>query len=208
MSETIAWHSSNSSIAAVDTSGRLRTLKAGEVKITATGAKSKVKNMVVVQIKQVSAQKIIIALPEKTQLAVGSQLTLTATVMPSEATEQKVKWLSSDAKIASVNQQGVINARKVGQVTITAKSSEQINDRIVLNVVPVQPLPSIQLYELNAQGAKGVPVAVNSLGNPLMLEPGKEKKFWVESIVKASEVQDYETKVKWICLQEDTATRF
>lgn len=206
VTEKIEWRCSNSYVATIETDGKLRTLNAGEVKVTATGAKSKLKKSITITIEEIAAQNIVIATPEKTQLTVGDKMALSTTVTPATATEHKVKWQSSDTKIAYVNQQGVIQARKTGQATITAKLNDKLSDSFVLTVVPVQAIPNIQLYELNAEGEKGTPVTLNSLANPLLLEPGKEKKFWVEAVVPLNEAQDYESKVEWDCLKEDGAT--
>lgn len=55
------------------------------------------------------------------KLAVGSQLTLTANVIPSDATNQSVTWSSSSPTVATVDN-GVVSAFTAGQTTITVKT--------------------------------------------------------------------------------------
>ena len=56
-------------------------------------------------------------------LKVGGTLTLTATVLPANATDKSVTWESSNAEIASVNA-GVVTAKAAGQATITVKTTD------------------------------------------------------------------------------------
>ena len=76
--------------------------------------------------KKVKVQKITIT-PGQYSLAVGKKLTLKATVGPKKATNKKVVWSSSNTKYATVNNKGVVTAKKGGAgktVTITAKAAD------------------------------------------------------------------------------------
>ncbi len=52
----------------------------------------------------------------------GKTLTLKATITPANTTNKKLKWTSSDKKIATVDQNGVVTAHKKGSVVITAQT--------------------------------------------------------------------------------------
>ena len=60
----------------------------------------------------------------KTELTLveGEEETLVATVKPDNAKDKSVVWESSDAKVASVNNEGKVTAILEGSATITAKS--------------------------------------------------------------------------------------
>ena len=58
---------------------------------------------------------------------------LSATVAPSNASNKKVTWSSSDEKIATVDSKGNIKANKAGTVKITAKAGEK-TDTITITV--------------------------------------------------------------------------
>ena len=55
-------------------------------------------------------------------VAKGKKITLKATVTP-EGADQKVKWTSSNKKIATVSSKGVVKGKKAGKVKITATAS-------------------------------------------------------------------------------------
>ncbi len=54
----------------------------------------------------------------------GKTLTLKVTVKPKSATNQKVTWKSSNKKVATVNDKGVIKAIKKGTATITVTTKD------------------------------------------------------------------------------------
>lgn len=58
-------------------------------------------------------------------LKAGETVALTASVTPSDATDKKVSWSTSNSQIASVDQSGRITAKKAGQAVITAKAGEK-----------------------------------------------------------------------------------
>lgn len=73
---------------------------------------------------------------ETTKLKVGQELSLKVKILPSTATNKLVNYYSTDDKIASVDINGVITARKEGNVTIYAKSDDgEITDSISLNII-------------------------------------------------------------------------
>ena len=57
-------------------------------------------------------------------LAESGSETLTATVTPSNATNKAVSWKSSDASVASVDNNGKVSAVKAGSATITVTTSD------------------------------------------------------------------------------------
>ena len=61
---------------------------------------------------------------EEARVFLGHELVLTATVIPSNATEKNLIWESSDEEIVSVDG-GVVNALAIGTATITAKTKDR-----------------------------------------------------------------------------------
>lgn len=60
-----------------------------------------------------------------TEVTVGKTITLTAEVLPADATNKTVTWTSSDTTVATVVKDGVVTGVKEGNVTITAKAGEK-----------------------------------------------------------------------------------
>lgn len=63
--------------------------------------------------------------PTSISITEGQTSTISATISPSNASNQKVVWSSSDASVATVND-GVVSAIKSGTATITAKAEDKI----------------------------------------------------------------------------------
>lgn len=59
-----------------------------------------------------------------TEVKVGETITLTAEVLPADATNKTVTWTSSDATVATVKE-GVVTGVKAGEATITASAGGQ-----------------------------------------------------------------------------------
>ena len=60
----------------------------------------------------------------KASIAVGEKTKLVAKVAPSNATNQKLKWTTSNASVAKVSSSGVVTGLKKGTATITAMSTD------------------------------------------------------------------------------------
>jgi len=115
--KTVSWSSDDATIASVDQEGKVMGLKGGEVTIIAkAGEVSATCNVtIIVPVASVSLNK--------TELFIetGNTETLTATVLPEDATDKSVVWTSSNAQIVSV-EGGIVSALKAGTAAITAVS--------------------------------------------------------------------------------------
>ena len=58
------------------------------------------------------------------KLAPGETTSITASVIPSNATNKKINWSSSDTSVATVDSNGKVTAVKVGTAVITAKTAD------------------------------------------------------------------------------------
>ena len=76
-----------------------------------------------------------VTLSEQTlDLTVGGSHVLTVTVEPSNAADKTITWTSSDATVASCDNEGNIEALKVGETVITATAVTGSKDRCVVRV--------------------------------------------------------------------------
>lgn len=92
------------------------------------------------------------------KLAKGKKATLktTVTVSPDKSANKKVKYKSSNPKIASVTAKGVITGKKAGTAKITVSSSKNKKKKAVVTVKVVKGrVTSVKLDKTSASIAKG-----------------------------------------------------
>ena len=121
----VTWKSSNAAVATVDAAGKVTAVKAGEATITVTtedGGKTATCK-VTVSDKEVKVTGVKLN-KTATSIFVGDSETLTATITPENATNQKVTWKSSDAAVATVDAAGKVTAVKAGEATITVTTED------------------------------------------------------------------------------------
>ena len=121
----VTWKSSNAAIASVDANGKVTGVKAGEATITVTtedGGKTATCK-VTVSDKEIKVTGVKLNKSETSLLVDGNE-TLTATVLPEDATNQNVTWKSDKPEIATVDANGKVTAVKVGEATITVTTED------------------------------------------------------------------------------------
>lgn len=95
--------------------------------------------------------------PPALSLKVGATGQLTATISPSDATDQTITWTSSNNAIATVNENGLVSAKAVGSATITAKTA---NDKTATASV------TVSAATISASGISLSPTTLNvKVGN-------------------------------------------
>lgn len=118
--KTVTWKSSDDNVATVDNAGKVTALAGGSAVITAKAGEkeSTCAVAVTVPVTSVSLDQNSLTLEE------DQTATLTATVMPEDATDKTVTWSSSNDAVAKV-ESGVITAIKEGTATITARTGDK-----------------------------------------------------------------------------------
>jgi len=118
----VTWQSSNPSIATVDQNGWIVALQSGTTTITVSSNNGKTAVCeVVVETNIIQVENI--TLDENATMKVGETLQLTATIIPSNATNQNIIWASTNTTIATV-ENGNVYAISDGNVTITATTED------------------------------------------------------------------------------------
>ena len=108
---SVKWKSSNTSVAAVNSSGTVTAKKAGTATITATVGSVSAKCVVTVKVVKIKLSATSFSLQAK------KTKTIKASVSGSSSA---VKWRSSNTSVASVNSSGKVTAKAAGSCTITA----------------------------------------------------------------------------------------
>lgn len=144
-SRGVTWTSSNTRIATVTAAGRITARRAGVVTIRATSKASR--NVTGRLTVTVSLKPTAITLtPAAATLKVGRAVPAkVATITPAKA-NRRVKWTSSNRRIATVTDKGVIRAISPGTATITAvsvlnaKARRTIRVTVTGNATPPPPV--------------------------------------------------------------------
>ena len=120
-------------IATVSASGKVTGVAAGTTVITARiGSLS---STCTVTVKATIPVESIQLNKEETTIEKGKTETLTATILPQEATYKTVTWTSSNNAVVTVNSGGLVTALGGGEATITATSSNGLTATCHVTVV-------------------------------------------------------------------------
>ena len=120
--KNIIWKSSDNSIATVE-NGKVKTLEAGKVVITAKTLNDKVDSCTInVKEKIIDVSNITLNKTSEV-LNIGDTIELKETITPSNATNKIVTWTSTNSSVASVDSNGIVKGKKEGISLIIVKTS-------------------------------------------------------------------------------------
>lgn len=134
--KAVTWKSSNEKIATVDKFGNVKGLSVGNVTITVTtedGEKTATKTIAVNKVPNITTSEENkeetvsvkgVEINGESNVYVNETIQLTAIINPSNATNQKVHWNSSDENIATVDESGKVTGLQDGTVTIAVTTDD------------------------------------------------------------------------------------
>lgn len=165
----VLWSSAKPDIVSVDSTGRMVAKKEGTTTVTATYQKLSVK--IPVEVLDINVLNVT---PVQANLIgpVGTRLNLLLTIKDSKDKPLglKVIWTSSDEKVATVSQDGVVTSVAPGAVTVAAKIGDmqaiselkvQMKDIGRLEIKPATAIVRVgdgQRFEIVAYGTDGLPI--------------------------------------------------
>ena len=180
--KAVSWSSANPNTATVDANGVVTGVAAGNVSITATSTT----NPSITASCNVTVQKIAVTgvnlNKTSTSLQIGQNETLTATVLPANATNKGVTWSSSAPGFASVDQTGKVTAVAAGSATITAASAEDNTKTatcaVTVTAAPPVPESGLTKHVPDIYDAKTV---AGGYGGKLTVDGGREFEVYYAS---------------------------
>ena len=118
--DEVSWKSTNVNVAAIAEDGTVTAKEAGQatIKVTVGDVSATCKVNVVQPVTSIYLNKTAL---EMTAL---DTYQLQASVYPSEANNKEVSWESSDEKVATVDKNGLVQAKAKGTAVITAKAKD------------------------------------------------------------------------------------
>ncbi len=121
----VSWASNNAAVAGVNSNGLVNALSAGSAVITVTTADGGFTATCSVEVTAATIAVTGITLtPTEATLDVGQTLQLTPHVQPSNASNQNVTYSTSNAAIATVSGNGLVDALSPGNAVITVTTVE------------------------------------------------------------------------------------
>ena len=123
--KSVTWTSSDASVATVSQAGTVSAVASGSCTVICSAkdgsgvyAECQVNVTTDILVKSITLNETAI------ELTVGGSQTLTATVLPADATNKSLAWSSNDTSVASVNDSGKVTAHTRGNATITCRAKD------------------------------------------------------------------------------------
>ena len=181
--QNVTWSSSDETIATVDNNGTVTAVGAGEATITVT-TENGCKTATCIVTVTVPVTGVTLE-PTSLSLFTGDTAPLTATVQPSDATNQNVTWSSDKPEVATVDN-GKVTAVGAGEATITATAGG-ITATCVVHVrkpATVEPSGSTNLSFTTDRDEFSLTATVHAQGNDLNPKDGS----WTWTVADADVV--------------------
>lgn len=126
-SEKYVWTSENTSVATVSSTGVVSGVATGTTNIICQTRNSNFyckKSITVVEGGATTYVSSITLNPTSATIEVGDTAPITATVLPSDATNKNINWSSNNTTVASVSSTGTVTANSTGTAIITATAAD------------------------------------------------------------------------------------
>ncbi|WP_052122929.1 Ig-like domain-containing protein, partial [Bifidobacterium cuniculi] len=146
----VSWKSSNTSVATVDSNGKVTAKAKGTATITATAGDKSASVTVTVNaaVVDIPVESITISgtgvADGMLEMNAQTTMSLTASVSPANATNQEVTWKSNNTNLAVVDTNGQVTAKAAGTVVITATAGGR-SDAIIVTIRQVVGLQSVTI---------------------------------------------------------------
>ena len=149
--KTITWSSSKTSVAKVDSNGKVTAVGQGEAVITAKTNNNKTATCTVTVEKattNVEVTKVTLN-PTSAKVAKGKTISITTEITPANATNKTITWSSSNTSVATVTD-GIVKGVKAGSATITATASNGVKATCSITVEEVSSTVEVTGVSLNS----------------------------------------------------------
>ena len=161
----VNWYSSDDNVATVSSEGIVTAKGQGTCTITCTaadgyGTKSTCEVTVKLQVTEITLSET------NASLWVGETKTITATALPTTASNTSVEWSSSDENVASVSSEGVITANGEGSCIIICTASDGYGTKSTCEITIKQQVTEIALSETNASLWVGDTKTITATASP------------------------------------------
>ena len=184
--KTILWNSSNEKVATVDKNGNITAIGKGTAIITAKTSNGK-ESKCTVEVSEIKVSEIEVTSikldKNSVEMKKGETLQLQTTILPTNASNKKVTWTSSNSKIVSIDN-GKIKANGEGKAIITVTTQNGKKDTCNVTVKSLEKnIISLSLDKNNITMEVGKAYKLNAT-----VVPSDKKLIWKTSNSKVATV--------------------
>ena len=184
---TLAWTSSDESVATVDETGTVTAVAAGEAEITAAVKDTEMQDVCVITVK-VSAKELKVPDTLEVKLNDTNEAAIEAKCEPKDASNISFDFASSDEEVATVDKDGKVKVLKAGECDITT-TLMQNGERVTEKTTHVKAFYEVESITLDSNEGK------LTVGNS----------HTIKATVAPEEVTS-ETTIEWLSSNEKVAT--
>lgn len=165
------WTSSNPNVANVDATGLVKAITEGSTQIIATtndGSNLSAICEILVEKQFIGVSQIQIA-PSDAKIAIGKSLQLNAIITPDDATYTNLLWSSTNTSVATVSQEGNVEAIAEGEAIIIASTQDGSNLSATCRISVYQEsvlVSEIILNPTHIDGKENESVTINAIVIP------------------------------------------
>lgn len=164
----VSWTSTNPNVATVNSTGLIQALSQGVTQIIATttdGSNLSAICEIVVEKQFIEITQIQIS-PSSARMPVGKSIKLNAIITPSDATSTNVLWSSTNTSVATVSQDGNVEAIAEGEAIIIASTQDGSNLSATCNISVYNDIiliSEIILDPVNIEGNENESATINAV---------------------------------------------
>lgn len=184
---TLAWTSSDESVATVDETGTVTAVAAGEAEITAAVKDTEMQDVCVITVK-VSAKELKVPDTLEVKLNDTDETAIEAKCEPEDASNISFDFASSDEEVATVDKDGKVKVLKAGECDITT-TLMQDGEKVTEKTTHVKAFYEVESITLDSNEGK------LTVGNS----------HTIKATVAPEEVAA-ETTIEWLSSNEKVAT--
>jgi uncharacterized protein YjdB len=133
VASSLKWSSGKKGVATVDAKGKVKAIRRGTTKITATAPNGKKLTITVKVVNKAKKLKNLKLPSAPARIAVGKTAWLKLKLSPVTSTNVKVSFKSNKPSVVSVDKAGRLTAKKKGNATVTVKAGgETVKKKITV----------------------------------------------------------------------------
>ena len=129
----VVWTSENKAVATVDSIGRVSAVGGGETRITATAMNGASASAFV---KVFVRGDAVLVTPADITVGVGARLQMDSYYLPEDTTDEVLRWESSNEAVLTVKEDGMIQAKSVGQAVLSVFTKNGLRGSTLIRVEP------------------------------------------------------------------------